>query len=74
LAHRLDALGRSDDAHDIPTTKQWRGRAFYGPKIDGPADRRHRRPWQLKHGAFDFNLPARFDAEFVGEDGVATNR
>src|SRR5277367_5718969 len=43
--------------------------AFYGPKIDIKLIDAIGRPWQLTTVQFDFNLPARFDLEYVGEDG-----
>jgi threonyl-tRNA synthetase len=43
--------------------------AFYGPKIDIKLVDCLGRLWQLSTVQFDFNLPARFDLEYVGEDG-----
>jgi threonyl-tRNA synthetase len=43
--------------------------AFYGPKIDVKLIDAIGRPWQLTTVQFDFNLPARFNLEYVGEDG-----
>jgi threonyl-tRNA synthetase len=43
--------------------------AFYGPKIDIKLVDVLGRLWQLSTVQFDFNLPARFDLEYVGEDG-----
>ena len=43
--------------------------AFYGPKIDIKLVDVLGRPWQLSTVQFDFNLPARFELEYVGEDG-----
>jgi threonyl-tRNA synthetase len=43
--------------------------AFYGPKIDVKLVDVLGRLWQLSTVQFDFNLPARFELEFVGEDG-----
>jgi threonyl-tRNA synthetase len=43
--------------------------AFYGPKIDIKLVDALGRLWQLSTVQFDFNLPARFDLEYVGEDG-----
>src|SRR5690348_9862325 len=44
--------------------------AFYGPKIDVKLIDAIGRPWQLTTVQFDFNLPARFALEYVGEDGA----
>jgi len=43
--------------------------AFYGPKIDVKLVDVLGRLWQLSTVQFDFNLPARFQLEYVGEDG-----
>jgi threonyl-tRNA synthetase len=43
--------------------------AFYGPKIDIKLVDVLGRLWQLSTVQFDFNLPARFGLEYVGEDG-----
>ena len=43
--------------------------AFYGPKIDIKLVDVLGRLWQLSTVQFDFNLPERFDLEYVGEDG-----
>jgi len=43
--------------------------AFYGPKIDIKLVDAIGRLWQLSTVQFDFNLPARFNLEYVAEDG-----
>ena len=43
--------------------------AFYGPKIDVKLVDVLGRLWQLSTVQFDFNLPKRFELEYVGEDG-----
>jgi len=43
--------------------------AFYGPKIDIKLVDVLGRLWQLSTVQFDFTLPARFELEYVGEDG-----
>ncbi|WP_353072931.1 threonine--tRNA ligase [Tunturiibacter gelidiferens] len=43
--------------------------AFYGPKIDIKLVDVLGRLWQLSTVQFDFNLPARFQLEYKGEDG-----
>jgi len=45
--------------------------AFYGPKIDVKLVDVLGRPWQLSTVQFDFNLPKRFELEYIGEDGSA---
>ena len=43
--------------------------AFYGPKIDIKLVDVLGRMWQLSTVQFDWNLPARFDLHYKGEDG-----
>ena len=45
------------------------GGAFYGPKIDVDITDAIGRPWQLSTIQLDFNLPERFELEYVGADG-----
>jgi threonyl-tRNA synthetase len=42
--------------------------AFYGPKIDIRVKDAIGRAWQLTTVQFDFNLPQRFQLEYIGED------
>ena len=42
--------------------------AFYGPKIDIKVEDAIGRLWQLSTVQFDFNLPERFQLEYIGED------
>lgn len=44
--------------------------AFYGPKIDIKLVDVLGRLWQLSTVQFDFNLPRRFELEYIGEDGA----
>lgn len=41
---------------------------FYGPKIDIRVEDAIGRNWQLTTVQFDFNLPQRFQMEYIGED------
>ena len=43
--------------------------AFYGPKIDVKLIDAIGRSWQLSTVQFDFNLPKKFELEYVGSDG-----
>ncbi|MCL4149035.1 UNVERIFIED_CONTAM: hypothetical protein GTU68_050699 [Idotea baltica] len=43
--------------------------AFYGPKIDIYVTDALGRGWQLSTVQFDFNLPERFDLNYIAEDG-----
>ncbi len=45
------------------------GGAFYGPKIDLKIKDSMGREWQLSTIQFDFNLPERFDMNFIDKDG-----
>ncbi len=45
------------------------GAAFYGPKIDLKMIDALDREWQLSTIQFDFNLPDRFDLNYIAEDG-----
>jgi threonyl-tRNA synthetase len=42
--------------------------AFYGPKIDIKIEDAIGRLWQLGTVQYDFNLPERFELEYIGED------
>jgi threonyl-tRNA synthetase len=64
-----EALRRAVEAHAIPYEVDEGGGAFYGPKIDLKVNDALGREWQLSTIQFDFNLPARFGLEYVGEDG-----
>jgi threonyl-tRNA synthetase len=44
--------------------------AFYGPKIDIDVRDAIGRKWQLSTIQFDFNLPERFELEYVGADNA----
>jgi threonyl-tRNA synthetase len=59
------ALGRKGIAYKTISGEA----AFYGPKIDIKLVDVLGRLWQLSTVQFDFNLPARFELEYVGEDG-----
>ena len=50
--------------------KRMEGEAvFYGPKIDTKLIDALGRGWQGPTTQFDFNLPSRFDVNYIGEDG-----
>ena len=44
---------------------------FYGPKIDIKIKDSLERAWQCSTIQVDFNLPTRFELEYIGEDGKA---
>jgi threonyl-tRNA synthetase len=68
--HASEALARVMTRMNIPYKRIVGEGAFYGPKIDVKLIDAIGRPWQLTTVQFDFNLPARFELEFVGEDGA----
>src|SRR6202161_2731642 len=55
---------------NVPFKRMEGEAAFYGPKIDMKLIDAIGRPWQLSTVQFDFNLPARFDLEYVADDGA----
>jgi len=59
--------------NDLPYTIDEGGGAFYGPKIDIKITDALGRKWQCGTVQVDFNLPSRFDAEYVGEDNERHN-
>ena len=82
-AHPENYAGKPEDWHrataalastmkrmNIPFKKMEGEAAFYGPKIDVKLIDAIGRSWQLTTVQFDFNLPARFGLEYVGEDGA----
>jgi threonyl-tRNA synthetase len=44
--------------------------AFYGPKLDFIVKDALGRPWQLGTIQVDYNLPERFELEYIGSDGL----
>ena len=65
----IGSLQRALDRKGIPFKTIPGEAAFYGPKIDVKLVDVLGRLWQLSTVQFDFNLPARFNLEYVGEDG-----
>ena len=61
LAAGLDARGINYDRIEGEA-------AFYGPKIDFKIEDAIGRLWQLGTVQWDFNLPERFELEYIGED------
>lgn len=47
--------------------------AFYGPKIEFTLTDAIGRDWQIGTLQVDFNLPVRFDASYIGQDGQRHN-
>jgi threonyl-tRNA synthetase len=67
--HAENALIHTLKRMDVPYKYMVGEGAFYGPKIDVKLVDAIGRPWQLSTVQFDFNLPQRFNLEYVGEDG-----
>ena len=65
----IGSLERVLNAKGIPYKTIPGEAAFYGPKIDIKLVDVLGRLWQLSTVQFDFTLPARFELEYVGEDG-----
>ena len=66
----VGSLTRVLDRKNIPYRTIPGEAAFYGPKIDIKLVDVLGRLWQLSTVQFDWNLPARFDLEYIGEDGA----
>src|SRR5215203_1917919 len=60
----VDALSN----RQIPYQRVEGEAVFYGPKIDIRVEDAIGRTWQLTTVQFDFNLPERFQLEYIGED------
>ncbi len=65
----IGSLKSALDRKGIPYKEIPGEAAFYGPKIDVKLVDVLGRLWQLSTVQFDFNLPARFELEYTGEDG-----
>ena len=62
------ALVEALNAKTIPYQRIEGEAVFYGPKIDIRVGDAIGRTWQLTTVQFDFNLPERFQLEYIGED------
>jgi threonyl-tRNA synthetase len=63
------ALSRALESVGIPFEIKPGDGAFYGPKIDIDIHDALGRPWQLTTIQLDYQIPERFELEYVGEDG-----
>jgi threonyl-tRNA synthetase len=63
-----EALADALNTRQIPFTRVEGEAVFYGPKIDIRVKDAIGRDWQLTTVQFDFNLPERFQIEYIGED------
>ena len=64
-----ETLGRVASATGLELVPDPGGAAFYGPKISVQAKDAIGRTWQMSTIQLDFNLPERFELEYVGSDG-----
>ena len=65
-----DALKNALDDMGLPYVVNEGDGAFYGPKIDFHLEDSIGRTWQCGTIQLDFQLPQRFEMEYVGEDGA----
>jgi threonyl-tRNA synthetase len=64
-----EALRAALEAKGLEYSMDEGGGAFYGPKIDVKIRDAIGREWQCSTIQLDFNLPERFEMEYVAEDG-----
>ena len=64
------ALKEALDRHGVQYKMKEGDAAFYGPKIDIDVRDAIGRKWQLSTIQCDFNLPERFELEYIGSDGA----
>ena len=64
-----DGLKNALDDLKLPYIVNEGDGAFYGPKIDFHLEDSIGRTWQCGTIQLDFQLPQRFEAEYIGEDG-----
>lgn len=69
-AEATQALANAMDRHGVDYAVKEGDAAFYGPKIDIHVRDAIGRTWQLSTIQCDFNLPERFDLEYVANDGT----
>jgi threonyl-tRNA synthetase len=68
-----EALAKALAVKGMEAERQEGEAVFYGPKIDIKMLDALGRGWQGPTIQFDFNLPKRFDIEYIGPDGAAHN-
>lgn len=65
-----EALRKALEKNEIEYEVDEGGGAFYGPKIDIKIKDALNRLWQCSTIQFDFNLPERFQMEYIGPDNM----
>ena len=68
--HATESLRRALDRRGVDYEVDEGGGAFYGPKLDIKIKDAIGRSWQCTTIQFDFNLPERFDLNYIGPDGA----
>ena len=66
--HAAQAIIACADKRGLDYTVEEGEAAFYGPKLDYIIRDALKREWQVSTIQVDYNLPARFELEYVGED------
>ncbi|TLX74082.1 threonine--tRNA ligase [Labilibacter sediminis] len=64
------AIVEACEERGMETIVEYGEAAFYGPKLDFMVRDAIGRKWQLGTIQVDYNLPERFDLEYMGSDGV----
>ena len=63
-----NAIIEAAEEKNLPTVVEYGEAAFYGPKLDFMVQDALGREWQLGTIQVDYNLPERFELEYVGAD------
>lgn len=63
-----EAIIKSADKKGLKTVVEYGEAAFYGPKLDFMVKDAIGRKWQLGTIQVDYNLPERFELEYIGND------
>ena len=64
------AIKEVADEKGLETVVEYGEAAFYGPKLDFMVRDAIGRTWQLGAVQIDYNLPERFELEYVGSDNA----
>ncbi|MDX1350267.1 MAG: threonine--tRNA ligase, partial [Putridiphycobacter sp.] len=62
------AIVEASEEKELPTVIEYGEAAFYGPKLDFMVKDALGREWQLGTIQVDYNLPERFELEYIGSD------
>ena len=61
-------IAEAAEEKSLPAVTEYGEAAFYGPKLDFMVKDALRRTWQLGTIQVDYNLPERFELEYIGAD------